>query len=153
MSSPLQQALIPPVQPEPVALWPLAAGWWLLLLATIVLIALLIIGIGLVRQRQKHHRQVARWLDAIDPELPDGPWLSALNDLLKRACKLQGHDHAMLYYGNDWLDYLCARDPQAQRDLLHPLAFGHYQPGMQLDLLQRQLLLQELHRWLRHTHA
>lgn len=153
MSSPLQQALIPPVQPEPIAFWPLAPGWWLLLLLLTLMLALLVISIGRLRQRQKLRRHVARWLDAVDPDLPDGPWLSALNDILKRACKQQGQHNAMLYFGQEWLDYLCARFPHAQRDLLQPLADGHYQPGMQLDLLQRQLLLQELHRWLRHTHG
>ena len=153
MSSPLQQALIPPVQPEPVSFWPLAPGWWLLMLVVAMMVALLIISVSLLRQRKKHQHEIARWLDAVDPGLPDGLWLSALNNILKRACKQQGQHKAMLYYGNDWLDYLCARYPHAQRDLLQPLADGHYQPGMQLDLLQRQLLLQELQRWLRHTHG
>ncbi|TVP92981.1 MAG: DUF4381 domain-containing protein [Pseudomonadaceae bacterium] len=153
MSSPLQQALIPPVQPEPVSFWPLAPGWWLLLLVVTLLIAVVVISLRLLRHRQKHQRLAARWLEAVDPDLPDGLWLSALNDVLKRVCKRQGQLDAMLYYGTDWLDYLCARYPHAQRELLQPLADGHYQPGMQLDLLQRQLLLQELHRWLRHTHG
>ncbi|SDU00189.1 DUF4381 family protein [Halopseudomonas salegens] len=153
MSSPLQQALIPPIQPEPIAFWPLAPGWWLLLLAVLTTLLLLSIGIGFIYRRQQRQRQAARWLEDVDPDLPDGPWLTELNLVLKRACKQQGHHAAMLYHGNDWLDYLCARRPQAQRDLLQPLADGHYQPGMQLDLLQRQLLLQELRRWLRHTHG
>ena len=153
MSHPLQQSLIPPLSPDPVPVWPLAAGWWWSLILLLALLALMAVALVRLRRRRQRQQQVLAWLDQLDHSQADGPWLSAINYLLKRACKQQGYQAALLYHGEQWLDFLCARQPKARRELLRPLASNHYQPGMQLDLDQRQQLLQEVRRWLRHTHA
>jgi len=153
LSSALQAALIHPVAPPPVPWWPPAPGWWLLF-------ALILISLGLMpwlrstlRRRTQRGQQAQRVLEQIPYQLNDQQWLSAINLQLKRLCKSKGHEAATRLYGSAWLDYLCQHYPRPQRGPLEPLASDLYRPAPDLSSQQRQALLRELRRWLRHNHV
>lgn len=150
-ASSLQAQLIPAQQPAPITWWPPAPGWWVLVISLLLLALLLP---WLLRQARRHkrrrHRHSWQVLADIPAQLPDAQWLAAINIRLKQLLKQRGDEAATRLFGEAWLDYLCSRNPQARRDALQPLAADLYRPQLQLSAEQRQALLKELRRWIRH---
>jgi hypothetical protein len=145
--------LMPPVPPPPIPWWPPAPGWWILgaLLLTLALLTPWLLR-RLVRQRSQRGRAEAL-LQRVPSAMSDREWLTELNRLLKRVVKHRGNLPATRLHGDAWLDYLCATYPRPQRSALEPLAAGLYQPAPTLGSDQRQALLRELRRWMRHNHV
>ena len=107
---------------DPVGVWPLAAGWWLVL-ALVVLAAALIIGVR--RWRPDWQRYLPRygWTKAATRELDalrdrvaagDMKMLTAeLSELLRRiAIARCGRDRCAGLHGESWLAWLTDHDPE-----------------------------------------
>ena len=150
----LHEQLIAPSAPPPVDWWPPAPGWWVVA-ATLLLLLLLLPW--LQRQRRQHRKrrrqQGMHTLDDIPAELTDSHWLAEINIRLKQRLKQRGDEAATRLFGEAWLDYLCSRHPDIRREALQPLAADLYRPQLELSGVQRQALLGELHRWMRHEHV
>lgn len=106
---------------DPVSLWPLATGWWLIL-AVMLMIVLLIVGIR--RWRPDWQRYLPRygWTREATHELTvlrgkvargDVKTLSAeLSELLRRiAIARCGRDRCAGLHGESWLAWLADHDP------------------------------------------
>lgn len=149
----LQQQLTAPLMPPPISWWPPAPGWWALLV--MLLLSLLLLPWLLRRSRRNRRRGHGRRniLADIPSGLSDSQWLAQVNIRLKQVLKQRGEEHATRLFGEAWLDYLCSRSPGSQRQALQPLAADLYHPQTSLSDEQREALLRELHRWIRHEHV
>jgi len=151
MEQTLQAQLTHPAAPPPIPWWPPAPGWWLLAIALLLLALILPWAVRQVRRRQRRQRRPGwRVLADVPANLPDALWLAAINTRLKQLLKQRGEIAATRLFGEAWLDYLCQRYPQAQRQALQPLAADLYRPQVELSPAQRQALVSELRRWMRH---
>ena len=150
----LQAQLLHPLAPPAVPWWPPAPAWWALA-ALLLLLLLLLPWLAhyLRRHKSRRRRQARELLADIPAHLPDAQWLAAVNIRIKQLLRQQGDDAATRLYGTAWLDYLCASYPNAQRNALQPLADDLYRPDLTLDPAQRQILLRELRRWMRHNNV
>ena len=131
--------------PEP-PFWPPAPGWWLL--------ALVVLALGLfLRHRRGRHPLVAAPVIEENSEedlrstalaeltrlprpygAPAGPWLQALNALLKRLCRASYPDQiSQTLSGRDWLAFLDSRCPAAGLTRYMILVDGGYRPDLRLE--------------------
>ncbi|MEJ6656648.1 MAG: DUF4381 family protein [Pseudomonas sp.] len=151
MEESLYAQLTHPASPPAVPWWPPAIGWWLLG-GTLLLLALLLPWLlSYVRRRKRRlNRRSRQMLSDIPATLPDAQWLAAINISIKQRLKQRGDDAATRLFGEAWLDFLCSRSPDAQRLALQPLAADLYRPHVELSQAQRQALLAEVRRWMRH---
>lgn len=164
--NPLDQ-LAAPILPPPPAFWPPAPGWWLL--ATVLLAALALLW-------QQRRRLQAWWQRrfpaappavALDPQrqaaldelqrlprpydgAPAGPWLQALNALLKRLCRAHYPDsHSHTLSGRAWLAFLDNRCPAAGLTRWMILVEGTYRADCRLDDKAISGLQQSVETWIR----
>ena len=165
--NPLDQ-LAAPILPPPPALWPLAPGWWLL--AGLLLVALGALWYLRRRMRdwwQRLRQAPAAPAAALDPQrqealdelkrlprpydrAPAGPWLQALNALLKRLCRAHypdSHSHTMS--GRAWLAFLDNRCPAAGLTRWMILVEGTYRADCRLDDKAIDGLQQAVETWIR----
>ncbi len=150
----LQTQLLHPVAPPPVSWWPPAPGWWALTGFLLLLLLLLPwLRHSLRRHKSRRRRQARQVLAEIPDHLPDAQWLAAVNVRIKQLLRQRGDEAATRLYGDVWLDYLCSRHPNSQRNALQPLAEDLYRPDLTLSPEQRQMLLRELRRWMRHNNV
>jgi len=87
------------VMPTPVSWWPLAPGWWVVML--ILAIGILWLGIVIYRRwkQQAHRRAALRELDHTPPH--------ELSALLKRVCLSEfPRDQVASLSGQSWLEFL-----------------------------------------------
>jgi hypothetical protein len=160
--------LHPLIEPAPIGAWPLAPGWWVLVL---VLLAL-VLGVWRWRRRPV----IAQLPDALpapvaehgaDPvrlealaELalmprpydgaPAGAWLQQLNALLKRVCRNHypgANSHTL--NGRKWLAFLDNRCPAAGLTRWMILVEGVYRPECKLDDKAINGLYQSVDIWIR----
>ena len=125
--NPLDQ-LQPTIAPPPVSWWPLAPGWWALL----VLLPLLLWGLWYLRRYLPQRRQAVQTQEQpLDPlrqaalaelarlvrpydDQHAGPWLQQLNALLKRLARAHyPNDNSHVLSGRAWLAFLDSRCPAA----------------------------------------
>ncbi|WPP47443.1 DUF4381 domain-containing protein [Pseudomonas sp. AN-1] len=165
--SPLDR-LAEPLLPAPPPFWPPAPGWWLL-------VALLLGGFALLWRQRRRLRAWWRDLDApppspageIDPQrqaaldelrglprpydrAPAGPWLQALNGLLKRLCRAHYPDsHSHTLSGRAWLAFLDNRCPAAGLTRWMILVEGTYRADCRLDDKAIDGLQQAVETWIR----
>lgn len=162
----LLDQLAAPIAPPPPGLWPPAPGWWLL--AALLLAGLLLLG---------HWRRVLRacWQQRRSPPPPEplepqrqaaleelqrlprpydgtpaGPWLLALNALLKRLCRARYPDsHSHTLSGRAWLAFLDSRCPAAGLTRWMVLVEGAYRADCRLDDRAIDDLQQAVATWIR----
>ncbi|MAR00062.1 MAG: hypothetical protein CMI00_05930 [Oceanospirillaceae bacterium] len=99
------------VQPDPVGLWPLAPGWWLLIILTL---ALLVAAVMLLRQLLKIRRlrrQALALIDAARDRYEAGGdasnYCSEINQALKRYWRFYNADPAIVTSDGDaWIALL-----------------------------------------------
>lgn len=151
MEPTLQAQLTHPAMPPPIPWWPPAPGWWLLVIG-VLLIALLLPWLLRYARRRQRRQQRRSWrvMADVPTDLPDALWLAAINTRIKQLLKQRGDVAATRLFGEAWLDYLCSRYPGTERQALQPLAADLYRPQVELSQAQRQALLAELRRWVRH---
>ncbi|SDN32009.1 DUF4381 domain-containing protein [Pseudomonas jinjuensis] len=144
--NPLDQ-LYPLIQPAEVPWWPPAPGWWLLA----ALLPLLGWAAWRTRARWLPRRQAEAGEAPLDPlrsaaleELarlpkpyggaPAGPWLQAINGLLKRLCRARWpDDRSHTLSGRAWLAFLDNRCPAAGLTRWMILVEGGYRAECKLD--------------------
>lgn len=145
--NPLDQ-LEPLITPAPAAWWPPAPGWWVV--AALIPIALWVLW--LTRQHWQPRRKPKDVAEApLDPlrqaaleelarlprpydRAPAGPWLQALNGLLKRVSRARWPDsHSHTLSGRAWLAFLDNRCPAAGLTRWMILVEGGYRAECQLD--------------------
>lgn len=157
-----------PLLPPPPPLWPPAPGWWLLA-------ALLLGGLGVLWLRRQRLQTWWRARQAtpappaapLDPQrqaaldelhglprpydgAPAGPWLQALNGLLKRLCRAHypgSHSHTLS--GRAWLAFLDNRCPAAGLTRWMILVEGTYRADCRLDDKAIDGLQQAVETWIR----
>ncbi|SDS09084.1 protein of unknown function [Halopseudomonas litoralis] len=151
MEESLYAQLTHPASPPAISWWPPAPGWWVLGCALLLVMLLLPWLLRYARRRKRRlNRRTRQMLADVPAALPDAQWLAAINISIKQRLKLRGDEAATRLFGEAWLDFLCSRSPKARRDILQPLAADLYRPDVELTQAQRQALLTELRRWMRH---
>ncbi|WP_193075334.1 DUF4381 domain-containing protein [Pseudomonas sp. FME51] len=151
MEESLYTQLTHPASPPAVSWWPPAIGWWLLGCTVLLLVLLIPWLLRYARRRKRRlNRRSRQMLADISATLPDAQWLAAINISIKQRLKQRGNDAATRLFGEAWLDFLCSRSPDVQRQALQPLAADLYRPHIELTRAQRQALLAEVRRWMRH---
>ncbi|EWC40295.1 DUF4381 family protein [Pseudomonas stutzeri] len=160
--NPLDQ-LAPLIQPEPIAWWPPAPGWWLLGLLSMLCLAAL--------WRTRHRLHKPRLRTSPEPELepqrrealielsrlskpyggqPASQWLQQLNALLKRLCRIRyPDDHPHTLSGRAWLAFLDNRCPAAGLTRWMVLVEGTYRAECRLDDKAIDGLEQAVDIWIR----
>lgn len=96
--------------PEPVSWWPIAPGWWLLLLAATLTAAIIFVSIRIYRKRQLK-RDIAAELEAIKQQYKKSgsryQLASSLSILLRRAAISFFPSQSIAgLTGEQWLDWL-----------------------------------------------
>lgn len=139
--------LEPLIAPLPVGWWPPAPGWWLLA----ALLPLLGWGLWRLRRHLPRRTIATRGEVPLDPlreaalaelaalakpygRASAGPWLQAINGLLKRVCRARWPDsgsHALS--GRAWLAFLDNRCPAAGLTRWMILVEGGYRADCTLD--------------------
>ncbi len=161
--NPLDQ-LQPTIAPPPVSWWPLAPGWWALL----VLLPLLLWGLWYLRRYLPQRRQAMQTQEQpLDPlrqaalaELARlvrpydgqhaGPWLQQLNALLKRLARAHyPNDNSHVLSGRAWLAFLDSRCPAAGLTRWMILVEGTYRSHCSLDDKAINGLNQAVDTWIR----
>lgn len=144
--------------PDPVSIWPLAPGYWVILAATV---ALLITALSVLRHlkrrrnRNRYRAQVEQLLQDLDSDAPLASYTHEILALLKRAAKHAGASVALLSAGNsEFIGWLKSTSP-ASAELLTAeletlLLTGLYQPNPVGDKGQ---LLRFARHWVSHHHA
>ena len=130
--------LAPLREPPPISWWPLAPGWWVLIVLAVIAITALTAWLT-KRHRQRHYRRVA--LLALSELRLQQAGGDAINRLLKAAA-LQAYppDQIAALHGPSWLQFLAStcqkleasdlaeleqryqRDPSASSDALYAAA-------------------------------
>lgn len=137
--------------PSEVSWWPLAIGWWALLVL-VLLGCFLLWRIWKKKQQYKQqHSVMSEAFDtlAADSTLDDREWLGELSALLKRiVISLHGRDAGAGLVGQDWLYFL---DKQGNTDQFSKgvgqvLESAPYQESVQYD---RSELLALVKQWLK----
>lgn len=158
--------LAPLLLPPTPSLWPPAPGWWI--------VAALVVGVGaaflyryhrrrqvaaappaplishdLEPQRQSALEELAA-LPRPNPGEPAGPWLQALNALLKRLCRTRYPDSAShRLSGRAWLAFLDNRCPAAGLTRWMILVEGTYRADCRLDEKSINGLQKSVETWIR----
>lgn len=151
----LQEQLAPLILPPPPSLWPLAPGWWGIIVITGALVVLKIRHY--YRQRQQHpHEPLSELppqtptelLDSLrqtaleelaqlpkpQPGEPASQWLQQINALLKRITRIRypaANSHTLS--GRAWLAFLDSRCPAAGLTRWMILVEGAYRSECHLD--------------------
>jgi hypothetical protein len=106
---------------DPASVWPLATGWWLLLVA-VVMLTLLFIGLRRWRPDWRRYlprygwsREAARELTVLRQQVTHGDIKTVaaeLSELMRRiAIARCGRDHCAGLHGDSWLTWLADHDP------------------------------------------
>lgn len=141
------------VLPEAIGLWPLAWGWW-----AVLVIALIVLGV-MVRALHRYigYRRLVRSalneLQQLPTQYPPEKHLQALNDWLKRQCRNRFR-HAQSLYGTAWVEFLnqSAKQTLFDETLSQALIVGIYQ-STQLSEAQQIKLWRASERWLKQSKA
>ncbi|ATV18981.1 DUF4381 domain-containing protein [Pseudomonas syringae] len=160
--NPLDQ-LQPLIAPDTVGFWPLAPGWWALLLLIPAagwglwrLRRLLPVKAGKVRSEQPldpvRVAALAELASLPKPYdgAPAGAWLQQINGLLKRLCRNHyPHSQSHTLNGRKWLAFLDNRCPAAGLTRWMILVEGAYKPECKLDDKAITGLTQAVDTWIR----
>ncbi|EPM45102.1 DUF4381 domain-containing protein [Pseudomonas syringae] len=160
--NPLDQ-LQPLITPDAVGFWPLAPGWWALLLLIPAagwglwrLRRLLPVKAGKVRSEQPldpvRVAALAELASLPKPYdgAPAGAWLQQINGLLKRLCRNHyPHSQSHTLNGRKWLAFLDNRCPAAGLTRWMILVEGAYKPECKLDDKAITGLTQAVDTWIR----
>ncbi|MDU8523158.1 DUF4381 domain-containing protein [Pseudomonas syringae pv. actinidifoliorum] len=160
--NPLDQ-LQPLIAPDAVGFWPLAPGWWALLLLIPAagwglwrLRRLLTVKAGKVRSEQPldpvRVAALAELASLPKPYdgAPAGAWLQQINGLLKRLCRNHyPHSQSHTLNGRKWLAFLDNRCPAAGLTRWMILVEGAYKPECKLDDKAITGLTQAVDTWIR----
>lgn len=143
------------ILPDAIGLWPLAPGWWALMLL-IVLLPLVIFWLIRWRRRVKQQRQPLRQalaaLDQLSGHTLSPQFCARLNEQLKCYCR-QRQPRAVALYGQAWADFIRSQADVFTAEQYQLLASAAYQAEIreQADMAGAQALLQAAQTWLKAT--
>jgi hypothetical protein len=137
--------------PAAINWWPLATGWWIVIIVSLTLLGSLIFWL-LRRHRQNRYRVIAleqfqlaiqAWRDTPEPDL----YLKRSNQTLKRVFVSLGEQNIAAEFGPQWIKGLMARakHPLSQ-STVQALTSECYKPKPKVAIEQ---LHQELTLWVR----
>lgn len=121
--------------PDPAGWWPLAPGWWVLIILCLALLGALVYW-RVTRSRQRRYRKEALNLLAVIEQRPSEHSLADVNDLLKRVALHaypQEHSAIARSYGEQWVQWLnrkCSA-PVFTGTAAEDLSTGLYRDGRQ----------------------
>ena len=124
----LLDQLAPLREPDPVGWWPLAPGWWLVIMLACVGLLLLARWLWQRRQHNRYRRLALKQLGAIAGD--GAATLEQVNTLLK-ATALRGwpRERVAALHGEAWLSLLRDSCPALDPQCLGPLANAYRNPG------------------------
>lgn len=143
--------------PDPVSWWPLAPGWWILMLLIIVLMAVAIIFIP--KLIKKIHHQPARNLALIEFKTIQQQYKSqhnsqilvqSLSVLLRRICMTyDSRENSASLTGTAWINKLNNINPQQRfsDELITILLTAPYKKQYEFNV---QALLDQCEAWINH---
>lgn len=108
--------------PDPVSIWPLAPGWWILICLPLV-IGVLLLAWSLYKKQPKQLackslKQLRLDLDGADTEQDQQQLLQEINQLIKRvSLTLNPQGNTARLSGADWGDYL---SKQSKKEIFSP---------------------------------
>ena len=94
--------------PDGVSIFPLAKGWWMLIIGFITLILLAKMTLHIFKTSKKYY--ALSQLKAIDISKPIDATVK-MSELLRRICNVKYKDASVLF-GKDWLDFLNNHAPK-----------------------------------------
>jgi len=140
----LLQQLAPLRAPNPIAWWPPAIGWWLLLAAAIGLITLGVFFWLRHRRTQRHRRQALKVLEQLIEQGENTA--AALNRLLKTIVMYEfSAPQVAALSGSQWLDFLSRHCPSVAKEQLAPLGDSYRPEADQVDAV----LTDVVQRWIK----
>jgi hypothetical protein len=124
--------------PAEISLWPLAYGWWFVLIISILLIASGVYAYNRQRKKNKVKRQATKELaiqfERYQQHRDKLLFLQQCNEVLKRFC-LHKHPEAVSLSGSSWSQYLNQHSPTNtfNKEQLIALSQGLYQAQYSYD--------------------
>lgn len=114
--------------PDPVSWWPLALGWWIVIVISLVAIIGLISWYVMQHKRSAAKRAALRELSSISPH--DTHWQAQVNELVKRValCYFPQNQIAGLH-SEQWTDFLACHLPNDKQAQFRR-AFGQMQHAL-----------------------
>lgn len=144
----LLQQLAPLRAPTPIAWWPPAIGWWLVLAAVVALIALSFFFWLRHRRNQRYRRQALAVLEHLIERGENNA--AALNRLLKTIAMYEfSAPQVAALSGSQWLDFLSRRCPSVSKEHLAPLGDSYRPNADQVDAV----LTDVVKRWIKQHEA
>lgn len=137
-------ALNPLRQPEPVAWWPPAPGWWVLLCIILVSVGLLALWLRRRHRRNRYKRLALQQLAILREHQRNNPdpqaFVVAVNTLLKSvAVHAFGARAVASEYGHRWVEFLNQTGPDGScfEDALGDAGYRPGPPELDIDQLSR----------------
>lgn len=141
---PLEDIILPPA----ISWWPLAWGWWALIVLSLIILAALVYGWLSWRKRRQQQAAALQALTTSTENLTGSALYSAINYWLKLQLKTQ-HPQTLHLHGQAWAEFLqqSTRTPIFNDELLQALSQGVYQT-QPVDISREQCLA-AAKQWLR----
>lgn len=141
---PLEDIILPPA----ISWWPLAWGWWAVIIASLVVLILLTYGLWRWLRKHRQQQQALQELAASTEGLQGSELYGAVNAWLKIQLKAQ-QPQALHWHGKAWAEFLqhSTAKPIFSDELLQALSQGLYQA--QPTDISREQCLTAAEQWLR----
>lgn len=144
----LLDQLAPLREPTAIGWWPLAPGWWLLLIIGVLLIGILSAALLKLWQKNKYRRVASRQLKTLQAH--DRPTVAQINRLLKAtALRTWPEREVAALHGAEWLERLGQSAPKAGNSWMRALEQVYRAPSTPAS---DELLLGTA-KWIRHHSA
>ena len=129
------------IPPQDISVWPLALGWWLLLIIGITVIAFMVVIIKRHRKKWEYRKHALSLLDNHYQQWhlngDNAESLQALTRILKRTA-MTAYPQGQLasLYGHQWVDFLNqqTKQPLFNHELSQAIEKGLYQSQPQVDI-------------------
>lgn len=145
------------ITPQSVSLWPLAIGWWVVIVVSVITIIALVIFYRRHQKKWAYRREALTLLknyaaqSALDPDNKQTESAAAINYLecLKRtAISAYPNEHIDALYGESWLNFLNQKTPTPlfKNTLGHFICHAQYQRAFDIN---NKDLYQAIESWIK----
>ena len=138
--------------PDPVSWWPLAPGWWAIIAASVILLALLAYWLKKRQNARRYRVQAAAELHALrKAQLSNSHFIERVNAILKRVAIQSDKTHKPGHLsGYAWLEYLDQTFTKSSNEFCEgagqALGDAAYQANPELE---QQAVLNLARRWVK----